>query len=1164
MTIEATGDVFSGKISRHSQAASMYDFHYPHAPAFPTPFCAPMAVKSTVYSLVSASGGEVAEIIPRVDMRCPFSLALATFEPIHDPGLHQRDRLQADHQDNPAARFAIHLRWQRDPELVIRLVASKLMSAHTQTYMVIIGSSNRKAEAEGVNLLVATPGRLLDHLRSTADSGLGGWIYHNLKCFHQYLMIDEADRLLEIGFEEEMRQYWILERQFCTIFHLLITENAYKEKPAQHNQQNSVRFELIVDLVYCIRPGARLLCGAHREAALASHHIPVEEQEKEGEKQRKQTSLVARNLRTSVPAESGLLLCTDVVARVLDIPAALFLQYVMEEWDCGNGFLSSCTGRIIQYDQPSDPKVGLFSLFLLMKACLLSSQETQLLEVQTMRRLAADAFKSYHAHTLKSVFDVHKLDYQAGEAILPDSKLAAGVDYSVRVRTESLPKRRFVAGHAVDPESHYYITPDVDDLVSDLAQGKNCALCGPRQSGKSTMVLAARRELMLTSKATVVYLDGLEGARMSWSSHDFWGYICDSLTLKCPALFPKQQVPCTSLVFKSLFTRSKLPTLVTVVLDEADSLLDISSDIVDEFFATIRSIKSDKDAYNLHGFLLVGVETVKDLLEARYNKRVPDAVRTDTHMPSSTPSRLTPFPHDHVLASSRFTLEHVRELLHQAAADRPSVAIEVESIAVSIIQWTGGHKGLTGTCLAYLVQEELWTFRRWLRRAESYRLGTYIFGQATYNRILAFIRKQEQDAEACKLLTRYLETPGLYCGPETLVQLRDFIAHGVLAASVITADDEETEAGRYYVGISTPLLRTAMLRRCTVFCDDVDAPPCATRLDRVWLLLQAIKTLDGEVMCRPESLRARGAGPSKYAQQFLFLCRMKAILKRAYPCIPVTILPEVKEEIVPDQRWSELLVTLYFATVPTPSLQWSLLRTVFIINFCMDRPNEQQHTVVPVSDSVVFMSVNFRPSERIASVTVTGQRGEEVESLSPWLHTMRQPVLCGLQLVGSPMGLYKHGVIICDKCWELLYQRIVILELVGFGDVYLCVSEHIGRIGVKKFMSINSNNWTDEGVELMLFIGGNAAANAAYEAFVPKSWQKTHAGIIQSRAIRICLQGFVGLIRVRLIKAINLTVRDFMIGDPYVVLTLLKQAEEDLRSTKAKHEDFQKQVVRIS
>ena len=64
-----------------------------------------------------------------------------------------------------------------------------------------MGGANRRTEAErlvkGVNLLVATPGRLLDHLQNTA-----GFVFRNLAC----LVIDEADRILEIGFEEEMRQ----------------------------------------------------------------------------------------------------------------------------------------------------------------------------------------------------------------------------------------------------------------------------------------------------------------------------------------------------------------------------------------------------------------------------------------------------------------------------------------------------------------------------------------------------------------------------------------------------------------------------------------------------------------------------------------------------------------------------------------------------------------------------------------------------------------------------------------------------------------------------------------------------------------------------------------------------------------------------------------------
>lgn len=48
-------------------------------------------------------------------------------------------------------------------------VVTDLLKYHNQTYGIIMGGANRKNEAEklqkGVNLLVATPGRLLDHLQ---------------------------------------------------------------------------------------------------------------------------------------------------------------------------------------------------------------------------------------------------------------------------------------------------------------------------------------------------------------------------------------------------------------------------------------------------------------------------------------------------------------------------------------------------------------------------------------------------------------------------------------------------------------------------------------------------------------------------------------------------------------------------------------------------------------------------------------------------------------------------------------------------------------------------------------------------------------------------------------------------------------------------------------
>lgn len=88
----------------------------------------------------------------------------------------------------------------RELALQIFGVAKELMSHHSQTFGIVMGGANLRAEqeklAKGVNLLVATPGRLLDHLQKAQ-----GFVFKNLKA----LVIDEADRILEVGFEDEMR-----------------------------------------------------------------------------------------------------------------------------------------------------------------------------------------------------------------------------------------------------------------------------------------------------------------------------------------------------------------------------------------------------------------------------------------------------------------------------------------------------------------------------------------------------------------------------------------------------------------------------------------------------------------------------------------------------------------------------------------------------------------------------------------------------------------------------------------------------------------------------------------------------------------------------------------------------------------------------------------------
>ncbi|XP_042734971.1 probable ATP-dependent RNA helicase DDX31 isoform X1 [Lagopus leucura] len=64
---------------------------------------------------------------------------------------------------------------------------------------VLMGGEKRKSEKarlrKGINILISTPGRLVDHIKST-------------ECIHfrrtQWLIVDEADRILDLGFEKDV------------------------------------------------------------------------------------------------------------------------------------------------------------------------------------------------------------------------------------------------------------------------------------------------------------------------------------------------------------------------------------------------------------------------------------------------------------------------------------------------------------------------------------------------------------------------------------------------------------------------------------------------------------------------------------------------------------------------------------------------------------------------------------------------------------------------------------------------------------------------------------------------------------------------------------------------------------------------------------------------
>ncbi|KAK9792970.1 hypothetical protein WJX73_003096 [Symbiochloris irregularis] len=247
----------------------------------------------------------------------------------------------------------------RELAMQIYNVARDLMQRHSQTHGLVMGGANRRAEAErlvkGVNLLVATPGRLLDHLQNTK-----GFLVKHL----QALVIDEADRILEIGFEEEVRQIVRLlpkERQTMLFSATQTTKVedlarvSFNKKPLVIgiNDRGPVATREGLEQGYCVvKSDQRFLllftflkrnaskkvmvffssCAAVKYHAELLNYVDLPVADIHGkQKQARRTS----TFTSFCSAQSGTLLCTDVAARGLDIPAV--------DW-------------IVQYDPPDDPK----------------------------------------------------------------------------------------------------------------------------------------------------------------------------------------------------------------------------------------------------------------------------------------------------------------------------------------------------------------------------------------------------------------------------------------------------------------------------------------------------------------------------------------------------------------------------------------------------------------------------------------------------------------------------------------------------------------------------------------------------------------------------------------------------------------------------------------
>ncbi|KAG8625454.1 hypothetical protein KVT40_007205 [Elsinoe batatas] len=346
----------------------------------------------------------------------------------------------------------------RELALQIFGVARELMAHHSQTFGIVIGGANRRAEAEklskGVNLLIATPGRLLDHLQNTP-----GFIFKNARA----LVIDEADRILEVGFEDEMRQIVRVlpsEERQTMLFSATQTTKvsdlariSLRPNPLYINVDSSQEHSTVAGLeqgyVTCDSDlRFRLLftflkkhthkkvivffssCNCVKYFSELLNYIDLPVLDLHGkQKQQKRTNTFFEFCN----AKKGTLICTDVAARGLDIPAVDWIvqfdppddprDYIHRVGRTARG--SGGKGKSLMFLQPSE--VGFLKYLKEARVPLVEFEMPmgKVLNIQSqlegligknyyLNKSAKDGYRSYlqayASHSLRSVFNVNSLD----------------------------------------------------------------------------------------------------------------------------------------------------------------------------------------------------------------------------------------------------------------------------------------------------------------------------------------------------------------------------------------------------------------------------------------------------------------------------------------------------------------------------------------------------------------------------------------------------------------------------------------------------------------------------------------------------------------------------------------------------------------------------------
>ncbi|CRG93887.1 ATP-dependent RNA helicase HAS1, putative [Plasmodium gallinaceum] len=338
--------------------------------------------------------------------------------------------------------------------LQIYQVCKDLCKYIPQTNGIIIGGMSRNEEKKkfvhGINILIATPGRLLDHMQNTKE-----FVYKNLIC----LIIDEADRLLQIGFEEEINLIIkrLPKKRQTALFSA--TQTTKVESLIRLSLQKPIFIEVTTKIatVERLQQGYALVEEDKRFLLLFTflkrnlskkimvffnncmsvqfyndllNYIDIPTYCIHGKKKQNKR---LKSFHDFSSAQSGILLCTNVAARGLDIPNVNYIiqydppddskEYIHRVGRTCRG--NNSNGSAIIFLMEHELKFLNYLKFYNIPINQFAYDTNKIINIQShiqsivtknfhLHKMAREAFKaylnSYITYALKDVFDVNNLN----------------------------------------------------------------------------------------------------------------------------------------------------------------------------------------------------------------------------------------------------------------------------------------------------------------------------------------------------------------------------------------------------------------------------------------------------------------------------------------------------------------------------------------------------------------------------------------------------------------------------------------------------------------------------------------------------------------------------------------------------------------------------------